>query len=195
MKRGVLVILLCLALGLNLGIFAMQLVGHFGERQERREARHLRHGESALEHPPQRGPWERRGRRFRESGERGGRWAERLQGRLADSLELEGDSRERFLELQQELMRSSLEKHRRRHRLEQELRQELIAETPNEARIDELIDEIATSFSEAERTTARLILESRQLLDEDQQRRYLGFLGEMRARRGGRALGDRGRRP
>ena len=96
--------------------------------------------------------------------------------RLADHLELTGERRERFLAIQRELFRHHLESRRRRGRLTEELRAELAAPQPDEARIEARIAALGELFVATETQTARAILDSRALLDAEQQRRYLQVL-------------------
>ncbi len=96
--------------------------------------------------------------------------------RLADHLGLEGERRERFLELQRELFRNVLESRRDRARLAAELHRELAAPRPDEARVEALVGELGALYAAGERRTAEAILASRALLDDDQQRRYLQVL-------------------
>lgn len=96
--------------------------------------------------------------------------------RLADHLQLEGERREEFLAVQRELFRDLLELRRRRAALTVELHRELAAPRPDEARIEELVGELGEAYAATEGRTARAILDSRALLDPEQQRRYLQVL-------------------
>jgi hypothetical protein len=71
---------------------------------------------------------------------------------------------------------------RRRRRLQGELRRELLAPRPDESRIERLIVEQAALLAEMERATARTILESRRMLDPEQEQRYLAIVSRLRPR-------------
>jgi hypothetical protein len=96
--------------------------------------------------------------------------------RLADHLRLEGERREEFLAVQRELFRDLLELRRRRAALTVELHRELAAPRPDEARIEELVGGLGEAYAATEGRTARAILDSRALLEPEQQRRYLQVL-------------------
>lgn len=115
-------------------------------------------------------------------------------GRLADHLGLEGERRERFVELQRGFVESHLEARRERFRLGAELRRELVAERPDRGRVEELLAALAAAHEEDERATAEVILASRELLDEGQRRAYFRFLERLRDGRGERR-GPGGRGP
>lgn len=108
--------------------------------------------------------------------------AERRLDRLAGELGLTGAERERFLELQHDLLAEGARLARERFVLQAELRRELLAPEPDRARVEELIGEIAAVFTRMERTTAEAVLDTRELLDPEQERRYLAVVSEMRPR-------------
>ncbi len=99
--------------------------------------------------------------------------------RLADHLGLEGPTRARFIALQREMFATVLTSERRRLRLQVELRRELIGPSPDADRVQEMIRRQAALHAEAEAATARAILESRRLLDPDQERRYLAIVAQL----------------
>lgn len=115
--------------------------------------------------------------------------------RVADHLGLEGDTRQRFLDLQRELIREMSDVRLRRAELDRELRGQLTATAPDEARIEELTAAKAELVLEAERATTRTILETRGLLDSEQQRRYLHVLQRLRGAGPGPPPGRGRRRP
>lgn len=108
--------------------------------------------------------------------------AERRLERLAGELGLAGSERERFLELQRGLLAEGARLARERFVLQADLRRELLAAEPDRARVEELIGEIAAVFTRMERTTAEAVLDTRELLDPEQERRYLAVISEMRPR-------------
>lgn len=105
----------------------------------------------------------------------------RLQ-RLADELGLAGERRTRFVALQRRMITGVVVAERRRRLLEAELRRQLVAPAPDEARIGELIRRQVDLLAEMEQATARTILESRRLLDPQQERRYLAVVAHLRPR-------------
>lgn len=105
--------------------------------------------------------------------------------RVADHLGLEGETRQRFLALQRDFVRDMAETRRRRAEVELELRSQLTAAEPDAARVDELTAAKAELVLAADRATVRTILETRRLLDPEQQRRYLRVLRRLRGGTGG----------
>lgn len=106
-------------------------------------------------------------------------------GRMADHLGLEGEKRQSFLRLQREVFTRMARSRVLRRALTRDLYVELAAPEPDQGRVEELLDELSRLYTETERLTATGILESRALLDEDEQRRYLEILRRMH-RHGGR---------
>ena len=106
-------------------------------------------------------------------------------GRMADHLGLEGEKRERFVRLQRQVFLRMARTRVERRALTRELYVELAAPQPDRQRVDELLDELSRLYSDTERLTATGILESRALLDEEEQRRYLEILRRLH-RHGGR---------
>lgn len=118
-------------------------------------------------------------------GERRGS-PEALVERLAEHLGLDGESRDRFVALQGELVATHLEARRERRRLRAELHAELVAAEPDRARLEAITAEMGRVHTASERRSAGLILDSRALLEPAQQRVYLGFLERLhRGRTGG----------
>lgn len=108
--------------------------------------------------------------------------------RLADHLELEGEERRRFVEIQRGFFESTREGRQRMHRLRRQLAGELTARRPDRDRVEAILAELTTTYAEIEGGFARLVLDTREILTPRQQRRYLRFLGRLRA-------GAEGRRP
>lgn len=116
--------------------------------------------------------------------------------RFADHLGLAGEDRRRFVELQRGFFESTREGRERMERLRRQLRRELTARHPDRQRVAETLDELARTYAELEGAFARLVLDSRELLDPRQQREYLRFLARLRAGAGGVRPGPPpGRRP
>lgn len=175
MKRWWVVLALLLSLGVNLGLLAAVAGGWWAER-----------GRAADEAAPAAdatlpGPGSPR----RGDGPPGGGPPPGWQGppleRLADHLGLEGATRERFLELQRDFVASVAEARRRRLELGRRMRAELTSPQPDPERVESLAAEMGEVFTAAERATAEVILETRDLLDDpEQERRYLGVLERLR---------------
>lgn len=120
--------------------------------------------------------------------------------RVANFLELEGETRERFLEIQQRLFRQTREHQESLQQLRSELRREIVDKEPDRARVDELLASIAEIHGDLDRLMVESVLATRDLLTAEQQRRYLGVLERMRearrlAGRDGQRSRPQGRRP
>jgi Spy/CpxP family protein refolding chaperone len=174
-KRWALWIVLLLSLGANAGILLTLALGGNGT-------------------PPLRGPGDALARP---------RWTDgppeegRLLGHLADRLGLEGETRERFLELQRQFFHQAVQTRRRGRELQRELGRELTAEAPDRQRIAELVDELADLRRELDRTLVETVLDTRELLGPEEERRYTAFVDRLRERMGreGRNGPLRRRRP
>jgi Spy/CpxP family protein refolding chaperone len=104
--------------------------------------------------------------------------------RLADRLELEGEPRRRFVEIQRRFLGETLAERRRLERARAELRREILAPTPDRGRVEELVNTAAESTALLDRALARNILDSREVLDDEQEARFLRFVvGRLRQRR------------
>lgn len=156
MKRWWLVIALMLSLGVNAGILASRLVPPKAEP----EAAAASAGEPADATPQRSIP----ARVFR----------------LADELGLEGARREEFVDLQRRFFSATLEARARLRRSQLRLRQELTAPAPDRRAVDEALEEMAAARGDLERAFVDNLLASRELLDSQQTRRYLRFLGRLR---------------
>lgn len=185
MKRWGLAIALLLSLGVNVGVLLTLAVGGWGNHAE---------VDTALPEEPD-DPAERVDRPW----ERGG-GPPREMTRFVDRLGLEGEERERFVELQREFLRTAFESRRRRMELQRELRRELISPEPDRERAERLVRELAETQQAVEIHLVRTVLESRALLSPEQERHYLRFMGRLQSRwsRGGdgarRERGPRDRR-
>jgi Spy/CpxP family protein refolding chaperone len=118
--------------------------------------------------------------------------------RMADHLGLEGEVRERFLAIQEDLFRTSRQQRERLEALRGEMRREVTANTPDPLRLDQLLAETAEVSRELDEAMVESVLATRRLLSPEQQQRYSRILDRLRP--GGRQLGlrdhpPRGRRP
>lgn len=180
MKRWGLVIALLLSLGVNAGILATLALSGRGDRTAPAED-----GRDEIARPPERPTGEPSAGAPVAPGAAPPSLpdlAERRLGRLADELGLAGPERERFLDLQRRMLADGARLARERFVLQAELRRELLAEEPDRARIDELIGEIAAVFTRLEQSTASAILDTRELLGPEEERRYLAVVAQIRPR-------------
>lgn len=164
MKRWGLWIALLLSLGANLGIL-LTLAAGGGER------------------PPSASP-DAVERRRGPDGPSGPPDERRLLGHLADRLGLEGETRERFQELQRRFFRQALETRRQGRELQRELGRELVGEKPDRERIDRLVEELAELRRGLDRTLVDTVLDTRELLDPAAEREYAAFIERLRERMG-----------
>ena len=100
--------------------------------------------------------------------------------RIANELALEGEPRQQFLELQRAFVTRVLEGHEQVRTLRQQLRSELTGETPDRARIDELLESTAAAELEREKAFIDNLLATRELLDPEQDRRFMSFVERLR---------------
>jgi hypothetical protein len=117
--------------------------------------------------------------------------------RMADNLELEGDSREEFLALQEEFFQRMIEHREALQTTRRQLRSEVVATEPDAEEIDGLLVELGTLHSGLERVMVDNVLATRSLLDGEQQQRYFHMLRRIReaTERGGPRGADGGRGP
>ena len=118
--------------------------------------------------------------------------------RMADHLGLEGETREQFLTIQEDLFKTT-----RRHRqelesLRRELRREVVSQQPDAARVEQLLEESGEVSRRLDRAMVDSVLATRRVLTPEQQQRYFRVLDRLRA--GGRRFGPHapppdGRRP
>lgn len=113
--------------------------------------------------------------------------------RMADHLDLEGEVRERFLAIQEDLFRTTREQRERLEALRGEMRQEVMADTPDPVRVDQLLAETAQVSRDLDEAMVESVLATRRLLSPEQQQRYFRVLDRLRP--GGRRLGHRDRPP
>lgn len=118
--------------------------------------------------------------------------------RMADYLELEGEVRDRFLDTQRELFETTRRQRQELESLRHELRSEAVSDNPDIERIDRLLNQASEVGRSLDRAMVESVLETRQLLNPEQQKRYLRILERLRM--GGRRFGPHrrprdGRRP
>lgn len=195
MSRRWLGILLLLSLGMNLGILGVlgvervrnpepatvaggpaELAGDATPQEGRRPPV----GRPGALGNPRRGPSEGplAGSQPREGGGPPPAIAWRLE-HLADRLGLEGETRDRFVELQHGFFTDTFRRHRRIVRLQERFRRELAAPEPSEETLDELARELSALRAGLDDELARTVLETRKLLGPEQEREYLRFVARI----------------
>jgi Spy/CpxP family protein refolding chaperone len=114
--------------------------------------------------------------------------------RLADRLGLEGEPRRRFLDLQQQFFEQTVRIRLHMVETQREVRRELMSPEPDRQKIDTLLQDSARDFLSLEQALAKNVVESREILNPEQEREFLRFVATLRPQAGG--FGPRpGRRP
>ncbi len=155
MKRNLLFLALLLSVGINCGLLGMGI------------ARHRMLGMTAAA----------RDTDWRPPGAAGSDARDGRDGaRLADRLELSGETREGFLRLQRELADRVHAGRRQIDEARRELRQELTSKTPDRARVESLLAGIAREQDALDRALVANVYAARELLDGPAEREYLRFV-------------------
>jgi len=97
-------------------------------------------------------------------------------GRLADHLELEGETRERFITLQRNFFITTRQRRQQMEGLHRELRRELTDRQPDRGRVEEILARMEPLYGDFERSMVDLVLDTRELLSPRQQWEYLRIL-------------------
>jgi Spy/CpxP family protein refolding chaperone len=114
--------------------------------------------------------------------------------RLADRLGLEGEPRSRFLSLQQQFFERTVRIRLHMAETQRKVRRELMSPEPDQQKIDALLQDSASDFLSLEQALAKNVVESREILDPEQEKEFLRFVASLRPQAGG--FGPRpGRRP
>ena len=161
MKRWWLMIALLLSVGINVGILATLA---FQSRSPAKEA---------TVEPP-----DRSAEAPREERE------PRIIRRMADELRLEGEKRAAFTQIQRTFFEQTLAARSRMARLQREIRAEVTATDPDRDALDQLLVELSAAHTDLERAFVINLLDSRELLDGEQERRFMHFLRRIRHVRG-----------
>lgn len=104
--------------------------------------------------------------------------------RMANELGLEGDRRAAFIEIQRVFFEHTLAARSRMARLQREIRGEVTSADPDREALDQLLTQLSAAHTDLERAFVTNLLDSRQLLDRDQERRFMHFLRRLRQVRG-----------
>ncbi len=115
--------------------------------------------------------------------------------RLTEELKLTGADRERFLEIQKTFFGEVSTARRQVVEHQAALRGELLSDDPRQERIASLLEASSRAHRALERAFVDNILQSRELLDVDQERRFFRFLERLRDRRRDGEQHFRRRRP
>jgi Spy/CpxP family protein refolding chaperone len=179
-KRWWLIIALLLSVGVNIGILATLATRRMGGPERQPPQPPAPREESA---PPP-GP--------EEEGEEAGEPPRA--SRLADHLGLEGEPRRRFLDLQQRFFEQTVSLRRHMAETQREVRLELMSREPDQRKIDALLQDSSRDFLSLEQALAKNVVESREILNPQQEKEFLRFVATLRPQAGG--FGPRpGRRP
>lgn len=112
--------------------------------------------------------------------------------RIAGELGLEGEERTAFVERQRRFFREMVAARERFAGLQGELRRQVIAEEPDREAVDDLLVQIADAHVALERVFVDNLLDSREMLGPEQERRYMHFMQRLRhSREDQRRLRDR----
>ena len=159
MKRLFLPLLLVLSLGVNIGLVVDQLAG-----SDRPEDAQATSGETTDRPLPPR--------------------LQRRLERMAGDLSLEGEARERFLELQRQFFARTIDSTEKARSARRELRQVLLSEMPNRARAEELLRQAGAAQTAVEVAFVDNFFETRALLESPEQlRRFQRFMRRVRQMR------------
>ena len=99
---------------------------------------------------------------------------------FADRVGLEGERRERFLAVQRRFLDTVTARRGELDEVRRQLRRELTSRRPDPARVDALLAESARLHAALERALVENVLESREILEPDEERRFLRLLGRLR---------------
>lgn len=182
MRRNWLFLALLLSVGVNCGLVGMGIMRH---RMLSGPPPGMPSGGAPADHhepADQRDPGDPRDR------PPGGQGA-----RLADRLGLLGEERERFLDLQRQLLERVHAGRRRIDEARRALRRELTAPDPDRGRVEELLGGIGSEQDALDRALVDNVLAARELLDGDSESEYLRFVERFGgAFAGGRPPGPHG---
>ncbi len=105
--------------------------------------------------------------------------------RMANELDLEGEKRTAFVEFQREFFDQTLSARARMERLQREIRREVTSGDPDRDVLERLLLELSAAHTDLERAFVNNLLDSRELLDSEQEKRFMHFLRRMRQVRHG----------
>jgi len=100
--------------------------------------------------------------------------------RMADELDLQGKEREAFVAVQRNFFEETLSARGRMAQLQREVRRQILSDAPDRQALDEILTELSQAHGDLERAFVGNLLDTRDLLDADQERQYRKFLRRMR---------------
>ena len=100
--------------------------------------------------------------------------------RMADELGLEGEKRAAFVEIQRTFFEDTLAARARMARLQREVRRQVTSEQPDREQLDAILVELSAAHTDLERAFVHNLLDSREILGPEQERRFMGFLRRLR---------------
>jgi hypothetical protein len=112
--------------------------------------------------------------------------------KLADRLGLEGEERRKFLNIQWNLYQETSRLRLQLGEVHREIRREMTRPEPDRQQVDRLLNESARIYLALERSLVKNILATRELLDPEQERKYLALIGRLRVPNPGAGLGGPG---
>lgn len=102
--------------------------------------------------------------------------------RMADHLKLEGETRDRFIEIQRELFATSRQHREKLEELRLEIRREVTSENPDPDRVESLLAESGQVNRDLDRAMVESVLATRHILTPEEQERFFRVLERMRSR-------------
>lgn len=100
--------------------------------------------------------------------------------RLANHLELEGQERDQFLEIQQNLFHTTRQHQEALQKLRTEIRSEVMSDSPDPSNVDRLLADVGAIHMDLDRAMVESVLATRKILTPEQQRRYFHVVERMR---------------
>ncbi|MCG8463076.1 MAG: hypothetical protein MI919_42885 [Holophagales bacterium] len=100
--------------------------------------------------------------------------------RMADELQLEGESRDRFFEIQRHFFAATFEAEARRRRTEHLLRRELLETDPDPGRAEARLSELITAHRDLEQAFLDNYFSTHELLGPEQKRLFLRLMRRVR---------------
>lgn len=164
MKRWLIVVLLLLSIGLNIGLLA-QRGREKRQREERREARL-----EARQNPGSAGSREARERPL----------LKRLLDRMVDEVGVKGEQRDKFVAIQESFFDRTLATREKLRQSQRALRENLSSPQPDRALAENQAAEIAAAQKEVEAAFIENFFATSAILDQDQRQRYSKLVSELR---------------
>lgn len=104
--------------------------------------------------------------------------------RFAEDIGLSAEDRDKFVELHRAFLVETIQGRRRVMRLQEELRRKAFADDVDREAVDELLEELGAAHAALESAFIHNLLDVREILNPEQERRYRLFLRQLRERVG-----------